>query len=184
VDRYRAADISKGVTMHAAGFTHNKVYFHSGMISTVFAVNLLFGCATNVPEPSPHPTDAHISWAITAGGKEVCKSTVSSSCTIERRQTDRQQMAAFHFFLHAAAVETKYTGTVDVSFLQGGAHEHATPDRPAEATVKPGSQPVELSTSGVLGSAGTYQVVINFTAAPASGGSSIPIQLQIPVTVK
>jgi hypothetical protein len=152
---------------------------------------VVFGaCAKRVPEISPHPSTPHITWTITegyAGGNEVCRSTEpATACTLTLSdQRANRRFGAFHLFLHAGAIDTRYTGTLDVGFLgedPDPAHQHThTVDR----IVSRGSDPVGVSSTGIARANGTYYVDLALMAAPAKGsGPSMPIKERIRVDVK
>lgn len=146
-----------------------------------------FACAKHTPEPTPHPSTPHITWSIAegyGGEKEVCRSTTASSCTLDMSGVaQNRRFGVFHVFLHGAATDTKYTGTVEIGFLgQPGESKHT---HPIEREVPRGNNPINFSTTGIVKPAGTYYVEISLTATPMSGaGPVVPIRDRITVDVK
>ena len=142
-------------------------------------------CSHRVPEPVPHPTGPHLTWSIAIGDREdeVCNSTTPTACIIESSRAGRSPTATFHLFMHAAANETRYTGTVQAGFLGGPAA--SVQQHRVDLIVKVGSAPVNFSTTYMVQPAGTYSVFIDLHAASVSNtGSSLPLKVRIPVTVK
>lgn len=144
-------------------------------------------CAKHAPEPTPHPTTPHITWSISegyTGEKELCRSTGASSCTLDMsRVAQDRRFGVFHLFLHAAAADTKYKGTVDIGFLgQPGERDHT---HPFEREISRGNDPINFSTTGIVRPPGTYYVDIALTATPVGGsGPAVPIKERIRVDVK
>ena len=140
-------------------------------------------CAKHAPEPTPHPSRPHISWAVSEGygDKEVCKSTEKTPCVIDvSDEQPNRRVGVFHVFLHAADTDTRYEGTVQIGFLvadKAGPQPHKI-----DRTVPRGSQPMNVSSTGLVGPAGTYYVEIALKATPAKGGGA-PIEIKERVRV-
>lgn len=157
--------------------------------SLLLAVSVLAaaGCAKHAPEPSPHPTTPHITWSISqgyTGEKELCRSTEALPCTLDlSRVAQDRRFGVFHLFLHAAATDTKYKGTVDIGFLgQPGERQHT---HPIEREIPRGNAAINFSTTGIVRPPGTYYVEISLTATPLlESGPGVPIKERIKVDVK
>lgn len=154
--------------------------------AAVLSTLVLAGCAKHVPEPTPHPSAPHVTWSIAEGygDKEVCRSTKASRCvlTLSDEQPNRR-VGVFHVFLHAAATDTKYEGTVTIGFLagsSGGSHVQKV-----DRTVPRGSDPLGISSTGIVKPAGKHYVEISLIAAPAKNGApAFPIKDRVEVEVK
>ena len=146
----------------------------------------LSGCAKHVPEPTPHPSRAHITWSIAKGetDKEVCKSTEAARCVLDLSgEQANRRYGIFHVFLHAGESDTKYEGTVTVGFL--GATSTPQHVQKVDRVVPRGGAPVNVSSTGIVKPAGTYYVEVSLSATPASGtGSPMPFKERIEVQVK
>lgn len=144
-------------------------------------------CAKHAPEPTPHPSTPHITWSISqgyTGETERCRSTEASSCTLDFSEVAQdRRFGVFHLFLHAAAADTKYKGTLDIGFLgQPGEREHT---HLIEREIPRGNDPINFSTTGIVRPPGTYYVEISLMATPLAGsGPGVPIKERIKVDVK
>ena len=84
--------------------------------------------------------------------------------------------AHVHFYFHPASGDAKYTGTIDLDFMQG-----AQPLRP-NVSVKAGDKPAQTSVVGlVLPTPGSHQITI---ALVAQGEQRREIRERVPVEVR
>lgn len=146
---------------------------------------VLASCAKHAPEPTPHPSLPHISWSVAEGygDKHVCRSTEKTPCVLDvSDEQPNRRVGIFHLFLHAADTDTRYVGTYQIGFLvadKSGAHAHQV-----DRTVPRGSDPVNMSSTGLVAAAGTYYVDVALTATPAKGpGGPVEIKERIRVDV-
>jgi hypothetical protein len=154
----------------------------------LFALVLVAGCAGSLPVPEPADGSAaspQVGWVIMSGDAEnpdrdfVCQSNPRSECVIPADGPDARVRVHVHFYYHAAAVETKYTGAIQIGFF----------DPPHEinpnSTVKPGASPGNHSVSDfVTGKPGTYPMTIAVVAASTQTGETQNIRDQVSVTVR
>lgn len=130
----------------------------------------------------------HISWAISrnsADGAEhlVCRSDTSAACIVPASTSDGKAFVAFHVYLHPSIHETKYTGSVQVTFLNGfGPDIH---EGIVDSTVKPGELPFDVSVMGpVTEIPGVYVTSISLLADSAMDDPPRRIEDDIAVTVR
>src|SRR6478672_11328697 len=98
---------------------------------TVALVTLLAlaGCGKRVPESTTAPPGIpRIGWVIMTGDRDnpdddyVCQSGPRMpQCIVPASRPDHQVFADVHFYFHPAEADTKYTGTIEVGFIQGAA---------------------------------------------------------------
>ena len=143
-------------------------------------------CAKHVPEPTPHPATPHITWSVSQGygDNEVCRSTQASPCVLTlSEEAANRRIGVFHLFLHAAASDTRYIGTMTVGFMAGDPGSQRA--RGVDQLVPRGSPPVSSSSTGLVQPPGTYYVDIALTAkAPDGTGPSTPFKERIRVEIK
>jgi hypothetical protein len=95
---------------------------------------------------------------------------------------DAKTYSAVYFYYHPAAVETRYTGTIQIGFFEGASASHQL--RP-DFTVKPKDSPAGHSVDGIVSSTpGTYAVAIDVTAAPTGSGAKQDIRERVQVIVR
>ncbi len=146
------------------------------------------GCAERVPEPVVVPKVPHVSWVIaveTTNGQErvVCQSDPRTECLLPSSTRDRRTLATVHLYLHPSTAETKYVGTMRVTFLDGSSAEvHETK---VDSTVGVRDAPVGASLTGIVTErAGSYSMTIALTATSPAATNAHEIQDTVQVTVK
>jgi len=159
-------------------------------LSTVVGACLLTviatGCAKRIPEPVGGRTDSpHVGWVIMSGDADnpdrdfVCQSNPRSECVVPVDRPDARVLGHVHFYYHAAATETKYTGSNRIEFF----------DQPLEVnpdiTVKRGEPPGNQSISYFVSSKpGKYTMSIAVVATSVQTGETENIRDQVSVIVK
>jgi len=144
------------------------------------------GCARRIPEPVGGHTDSpHLGWVIMSGDADnadrdfVCQSNPPSECVIPVDRPNARVLSHVHFYYHAAATETKYTGSIGIGFFDG-AHE-INPN----ITVKRGEPPGNQSVSDFVSSKpGVYNMAIAVVATSVPSGATTRIPGQVRVTVR
>lgn len=168
----------------------------AGIPSTTAGIGamLLISCAHPAPQlvsqlaPAHQDERPHISWVLSTGGdgtepeKTVCQSESQQSCVLQASTARRQSIATMHLYLHPAATEIAYQGSVIVGFMSDGVETSHVVE--VNHVVSPGSNPVNASATGpVTDKAGIYKLQITLKATPA-GQPASPIQEEVTVAVK
>lgn len=143
------------------------------------------GCA-RIPKPVGGPKDSpHVGWVIMSGDADnsdrdfVCQSNPRSECVLPVDRPDARVLSHVHLYYHAAAAETKYTGSILLGFFSS-AHEI----RP-NLIVKPGDSPGNQSVSSFVSSKpGSYTMTVAVVAASVPSGTTQEIREQVPVIVR
>jgi len=143
------------------------------------------GCGMRVPAPSGGPPGApRVGWVIMAGDRDnpdrdfVCQSNPRTACVMPASRPDNQTFTDVHFYFHSATADTKYTGTIQIGFMEGSTPHEVT----SNVTVKRGDSPANTSVSGIVSSTpGTHPMTI---AIVAESGTIQQIRERVPVTVK
>jgi hypothetical protein len=155
--------------------------------AVLVAVGLAMGgCARHVPEPpNVAPGTPHISWVIMSGDREnpdqdfVCQSDPPNDCLIGVSRPDAQIFSDVHFYYHGVGADTKYTGSIEVGFLQGAAVL-----RP-NITVKKNEDIGYQSVNGIVTTQpGTYAVRFELVALVTDSGKAHQIGDQVRIVVK
>jgi hypothetical protein len=144
---------------------------------------LVPGCEKRVPVPAGGPPETpRVGWVIMMGDRDnpnrefVCQSDPRTDCVIPASQPDNQTFTDTHFYFHSGAIDTKYTGTIQIGFLTSP-HELKP-----NLTVKAGGSAANATVSGIASSKpGRYQMTI---AAVAESGGTRQIRDSVPVTIK
>ena len=109
----------------------------------------------------------------------VCQSNPRSECVVPVDRPDARVLGHVHFYYHAAATETRYTGSNRIGFF----------DKPlevnADITVKRGESPGNQSISDfVSAKPGMYTMSIAVVAKSVQTGQTENIRDQVSVIVK
>jgi hypothetical protein len=144
-------------------------------------------CAARIPEPvGGHTSSPHLGWVIMSGDVDnpdrdfVCQSNPRDECVLPADRPDARVMGHLHIYYHAAATETKYTGSVRIGFFDGPQHE-INPN----LTVKPGEKPGNQSVSDYVSSTpGKYTMSIAVVATPTPAGQAQNIRDDVSVTLR
>jgi len=144
------------------------------------------GCAKRIPEPAGGQIGSpRVGWVIMSGDADnpdrdfVCQSNPRSECVVPVDRPDARVLGHVHFYYHAAATETKYTGSNRVEFF-------AQPlEVKPDITVKRGESPGNQSISYFVSSKpGKYTMSIAVVATSAQTGQTEDIRDQVSVIVK
>jgi len=112
----------------------------------------------------------------------VCQSDPRNDCVLAVSRPDAPVFSNVHFYYHGAGAETKYAGSIDVTFFQGSPDSHKIQ---ANAIVPKTETITNHSVSGLVTTTpGSYPVTFNFVATIADTGTSQPIRENVPVVVK
>ena len=129
-----------------------------------------------------------VGWVIMSGDSEnpdhdfVCQSNPRADCVLPVSKADSRTNAAVYFYYHPAAVEMRYTGTIQLGFFEGASSSHQL--RP-DFTVKPNDSPANQSVVGIVSSTpGTFAMTIDVVAAPTGSGAKQNIQEKVQVVVR
>jgi hypothetical protein len=129
-----------------------------------------------------------VGWVIMSGDAEnpnhdfICQSNPRTECVAPVSRADAKTYAAVYFYYHSAAVETRYTGTIQIGFFEGASASHQLhPD----FTVKAKDSPASHSVDGIVSSTpGTYDVAIDVAATPIGSGTKQDIRERVQVIVR
>ena len=98
----------------------------------------------------------------------------------KRARAQHRTMATLHVYLHAAAAQTNYVGSMRGTFMEGGGGKTGE----ISASVPPGSQPVGSTTVGfVISKPGEYTLSISIDAFQAGTQGPQRITVDVPVRV-
>jgi len=154
------------------------------ILAGAFLLLSLIGCHRRIVPESMTATAGipRIGWVIMAGDRDnpddqfVCQSQPRNDCVLPPSRPDHQTYTDVHFYFHPAAADTKYTGTIQVGFVQGAAP--LTPN----VTVKAGDAPTQSSIFGpIVSNPGRHVMVISLVAEGAQRREireQVQIQLQ------
>ena len=143
-----------------------------------------WSCATHIPESTTAPPGVpRVGWVMMTGDREnpdghyVCQSEPrTEECVLAPSRPEQQVFVHVHFSFHPASGDEKYTGTIELDFMQG-----AQPLRP-NASVKAGDKPAQTSVVGlVLSTPGSHQMTISLVA---QGEQQREIRERVPVEVR
>ena len=143
-----------------------------------------WSCATHIPESTTAPPGVpRVGWVMMTGDREnpdghyVCQSEPrTEECVLAPSRPEQQVFVHVHFYFHPASGDEKYTGTIELDFMQG-----AQPLRP-NASVKAGDKPAQTSVVGlVLSTPGSHQMTISLVA---QGEQQREIRERVPVEVR
>lgn len=156
---------------------------------SVLALFVTASCAERIPEPVVVPSVSHISWLIASQTREgqertVCQSDPRTDCVLSAGTADTPAFATVHLYLHPAkSQETKYSGTMQVGFMNGSSAEPH--DTTINSTVKPGETPTNVSVTGIVtAKPGVYAVTLAVVARSPGTKGEQSIRETILVTVK
>jgi len=156
------------------------------ILGAVLSVAIVSGCVRPVPEPPDgHSATPHVGWVIMSGDIEnsdrdfVCQSNPPSECVVPVDRPDARVLAHVHFYYHAAATDTKYTGSARIGFFD------APHEIKPNITVKPGERPGNQSVSNfVTSKPGTYVMSVAVVATATQTGETQNIREQVSVIVR
>lgn len=147
---------------------------------------LATACGKRVPGPPAGAVSGmpRIGWVIMTGDRDnpdqdfVCQSEPRTDCVMPASGPGRQVFTDVHFYFHPAATDTKYTGKIQIGFVEGSAPYELTPNM----TVKRGDSLGNTSVIGIVSSKpGTHEMTI---AMVAEADSTRQIRDQVRVQVK
>src|SRR5690242_1241883 len=114
------------------------------------------GCGMQRPRPIEGNAGApQVGWVIMSGDSDnpnhdfVCQSNPRSDCVIPASGDGTKTNAAVYFYYHPAAVETRYTGTIQLGFLEGASASHQLR---TDFTVKPKDSAANQNVVGIVSS--------------------------------
>lgn len=151
---------------------------------TVLLLTASWNCATHIPESTTAPPGVpRVGWVLMTGDRDnpdghyVCQSEPrTEECVLAPSRPDHQVFAHVHFYFHPASGDAKYTGTIELDFMQGA--QPLTPN----VSVKAGDKPAQTSVVGlVLPTTGSHQMTI---ALVAQGDQRREIRERVPVEVR
>jgi hypothetical protein len=109
----------------------------------------------------------------------VCQSSPRSDCVLPVSRPDRRAYAHVHVYFHPAAVDVRYTGSIQIGFFESAAE--IKPDVVVNARGSVGNHSV---TGIVTGTAGQHTMTIAVVATLTASGSTQQIREQVAVLVK
>lgn len=114
----------------------------------------------------------------------MCQSDPRTDCVLSAGTADTPAFATVHLYLHPAkSQETKYSGTMQVGFMNGSSAEPH--DTTINSTVKPGETPTNVSVTGIVtAKPGVYAVTLAVVARSPGTKGEQSIRETILVTVK
>jgi len=144
------------------------------------------GCAKRIPAPvSGQAGSPHVGWVIMSGDADnpdrdfVCQSNPRSECVVPVDRPDARVLGHVHFYYHAAATETKYTGSNRIEFFNKP-HE-VSPNITVKQGESPGNQSIAYFVSA---KPGKYTMSIAVVATSVPTGRTENIRDQVTVIVK
>jgi len=112
----------------------------------------------------------------------VCQSNPRSECVMPVSRADAKIHSAVYFYYHPAAVETRYTGTIQIGFFEGAS---STLQLRPDFTVKSKDSAANHSIDGIVTSTpGTYEMAIDVAATPAGSAAKQDIREKVQVIVR
>jgi hypothetical protein len=155
------------------------------LIAGFFAIS---GCARHVPKPAGiAPGTPYVSWVFMSGDRDnpdrefVCQSTPASECMIPVSSPENRVFSDLFFYYHGAGGETKYTGSIQIGFLQGSPDAHKVA---VNITAKKDGITNMSVLDVVTSTPGTYDVTFDVVATSVENGRRQPIRDRVPVVVK
>jgi hypothetical protein len=155
------------------------------LIAGLFAIS---GCARRVPKPANvAPGTPFVSWVFMSGDRDnpdrefVCQSTPPSECVMPVSSPEDRVFSDLFFYYHGAGGETKYTGSIQIGFLQGSPDAHKVA---VNITAKKDGITNMSVLDAVTSTPGTYDVTFDVVATSVENGRSQPIRDRVPVVVK
>jgi hypothetical protein len=155
------------------------------LIAAFFAVS---SCARHVPKPAGiAPGTPFVSWVFMSGDRDnpdrdfVCQSTPPSECVMPASRPDERVFSDLFFYYHGASGETKYTGSIQIGFLQGSPDAHKVA---VNITAKKDGITNMSVLDAVTSTPGTYEVTFDVVGTSVENGRSQPIRDRVPVVVK
>src|SRR5262245_11405898 len=164
------------------------------MPGRILAIVLIAGCfvvsscAKRPPAPAGlAPGTPFVSWVFMSGDRDnpdrefVCQSTPPNECVMPVSSTENRVFSDLFFYYHGAAGETKYTGSIQIGFLQGSPDAHKVA---VNITAKKGGITNMSVLDAVTSTPGTYDVTFDVLATSVESRKSQPIRDRVPVVVK
>jgi hypothetical protein len=161
-----------------------------GRLSIVLVAALFFlsGCARHVPKPAGiAPGTPFVSWVFMSGDRDnpdrdfVCQSTPLGECIVPVSSPENRVFADLFFYYHGSGGETKYTGSIQIGFLQGSQDAHKVA---VNITAKKDGITNMSVLDAVTSAPGTYAVTFDVVATSVENGRKQPIRDQVSVLVK
>jgi hypothetical protein len=163
----------------------------AGHLSFVLIVSCIIvsGCARRVPKPAGIAAGTpFVSWVFMSGDRDnpdrefVCQSTPPGECVMPVSTPDDRVFTDLHFYYHGAGGETKYTGSIQIGFLQGSPEANRVS---VNITAPKDGAITNLSVvDAVTSTPGTYTVTFDVVATSVATRKSQPIRDQVSVLVK
>jgi hypothetical protein len=153
------------------------------------AIAPAFGCAKRVARPAGvAPGTPYISWIVMHGDRDnpdrefSCQSDARSDCWVPVSRPDAQVFSDVHVYYHGAGAETKYAGTLQIGFFQGG---EASRNVKTAVTVKKDESLTNEAVTGIVTSTpGHYTLAFAFDASVGGGRGTQPFHDQVSVEVR
>ena len=150
-----------------------------------FAVS---GCGRRVPKPAGiAPGTPYVSWVFMSGDRDnpdrefVCQSTPASECVMPVSSPENRVYSDLFFYYHGAGGETKYTGSIQIGFLQGSPDAHKVA---VNITAKKDGITNMSVLDAITSTPGTFDVTFDVVATSVENGRSQPIRDRVSVVVK
>lgn len=154
-------------------------------VSLVAGAPGAWACAHPIPEPVAVHVTPHISWVISStespDGRErfVCRSDPRTSCVVRTSTPETKRLATVHVYLHPAAEDTKYTGTLQVGFFDAAPETY---ESKIDSTVSAGDGPRSVSVSDIVTQRpGEYGVTMSLAAKSAKQSQQIQDNFRVVV---
>jgi hypothetical protein len=159
------------------------------IVLTIISAVVTATCGTHVPESKDvAPGTPYVSWVFMSGDRDnpdrefVCQSDRRTPCVLDASRPDAQAFSDVHFYYHAAGMETKYGGTIEIGFFEGSPSSRRTP---TSVVVKKNESITNQSVTGIVTSKpGTYAVTFALTATVSDTGKNQEIRHSVDVVVK
>jgi hypothetical protein len=149
---------------------------------------IVSSCAKHPPAPAgTAPGTPFVSWVFMSGDRDnpdrdfVCQSTPPGECVMPVSSPDNRIFADLFFYYHGPGGETKYTGSIEIGFLQGSQDAHKVA---VNITAKKDGITNMSVLDAVTSTPGTYAVTFAVVATSVENGRSQPIRDQVSVQVK
>ena len=163
-------------------------HFARGCVATLGLLGAA-GCIHRAPESLVPQDKPHISWEIAFddtdhfGEKHSCTSVKPLPCEVPSGTADRPVSTSVVIYLHPAAIETTYTGVVEIGFMGDPAKPSRLDVNQKVAERRKSNVPIQASLTGrVSAKPGEYRVTMKIVAT--TGGQSTTIEDAVTVTIR
>jgi len=109
----------------------------------------------------------------------ICQSDPRNECVMPASKPDQQTFADVHVYYHGAGAETKYTGSIQISFFEGSPGSQVV--RPNITVAKNESITNQSFVNRLSSNPGTYAMRFELVAAVTGAEKNHAIRFDVPV---